>query len=234
MTDSLTTPVVPKTIGHDGNDSIPDLSSNLVSLDNLIANIYESVSPLGGNALPLSLTKHKPTLCTLLELCRKLHTDIGQDDLREYSFLTLRPSPEFMYSKWSDRIIGYSQQLQQMVNHMDYILENIDCNLLSMSIEKGTNKSQQQILHFHMIWHGSKKGLSRMKKYLINAHTNLHKVYGYQKALKESDTDAQSIFKGILYFNGIKVSQYDKSNKKYTLKPDIYKHMIFNRYLKNI
>jgi hypothetical protein len=86
-----------------------------------------------------------------------------------------------------------------------------------------------------MIWHGSTKGLSRMKKYLTNAHTNLHKVYGYQKALKESDTIAETILKGILYFNGIKQTQYEKTNNaKYSLKPDIYKHLINTRYLKNI
>ena len=183
----------------------------------------------------MSLTIHKPTLVNTLALASRIHLDIKSDDLKNLSFLTLRPSPEFMYSKWSDRIIGYDGQLKEIVNHIHYILENIDCTLLSMSIEKGTNKSQQQILHYHMIWHGSTKGLSRMKKYLTNAHTNLHKVYGYQKALKESDTIAETILKGILYFNGIKQTQYEKTNNaKYSLKPDIYKHLINTRYLKNI
>ena len=237
MTDSLTTTVVPKPIGHDGNSSIPDLSSNLVLNNNLISNIYESVTTLGGNAQYLQcITKHKPTLCTTLALANRIHMEIAKNDLRKLSFLTLRPSPEFMYNKWSNRIVGYERQLDDFTAHVENIHENIDCNLLSCSIEKGTNKSQQQILHYHMIWYGTTKGLSKMKKHFINSHTNLHKVYGYQKAVKESDTNAQTIFKGILYFNGIKQTEYKQTNNaKYALKPDVYKHIILNSILyKNI
>lgn len=222
-----------KPIGHDGTESIQPEG------DLVLANVYSSVASLGGNArefinIPLSYTMHKPDLLKTLALCNRIYEDIKQDQLQNYSFITLRPSPEFMYTKWGDKIVGYTDQLNFIIMHLQEIIENYDTNLISCSIEKGTNKSQTQILHYHMIWYGSKKGLSRMKKHLINNHTNLHKVYGYQKALKESDSNAEDIFRGILYFNGIKTSEYKNASKetKYKQKPDVYKHFIWDKYLK--
>ena len=82
---------------------------------------------------------------------------------------------------------------------------------------------------------GKLKHIEKAKKYLINQHTNLHKVYGYQKALKQTVADARTIFKGILYYNGLKVNELQVAmpDGRYTTKlldpkqkPDVYKHMI--------
>jgi len=244
MKDSLLTQ--PKPSGHGGGPSIPDYSK-LVDftpveekfLSSIVMhNYYESVTLLGGNAqetLALFQSKHKPNLALVFIFCKKLYLELKEMDIDNIAFLTLRPSPEFMYNKWSNRIVGYERQIEEFATHMQYITDNCGVKIKSISVEKGTNKSQQQILHYHIIITGKLKYIEKAKKYLINHHTNLHKVYGYQKALKQTVADARTIFKGILYYNGLKVNEIQVVMPDGRIvtklldpkqKPDVYKHMI--------
>jgi hypothetical protein len=70
----------------------------------------------------------------------------------------------------------------------------------------------------------------RLKKWLkriTNRFTCLHQIYGYQKAVMQSETQNNNLETGVAYFNGLK-----KEENRLKLKSDCYKHIIRSDILK--
>ncbi|PWN77304.1 hypothetical protein CV717_28500, partial [Bacillus cereus] len=72
----------------------------------------------------------------------------------------------------------------------------------------------------------TKRKFKKWLKHVTDHVTCLHKVYGYQKAVVVSETQAGNIINGIKYYNGM------SKNIEDALKPDVYKHIIGNIIIK--
>ena len=153
----------------------------------------------------------KPVFDHVKTICIKIKDYIKRKNLNTIHFITIRPSPEFMFLKYN-RVPSYKEQLKDM----GFYLNSNKIKLLSVSVETGTKS--KQILHCHIIIEANKKHYKQWKKHTINQVTALHKIYGYQSAFMESEANASTIQKGINYFNGISKNVPNK------LKPDVYKH----------
>jgi len=183
-----------------------------VEKDNLIiSRLHGKYASLGDTFRELESSVGKPVYDCVKTVCKALRDYIKRRNLSNIHFITIRPSPEFVYLKYK-RIPCYKEQLKDM----GLYLNSKNIKLLSVSVETGTKN--KQILHCHCIVEASAKPFKKWKKQTINCVTALHKIYGYQSAFMESEANAVTIQKGINYFNGI------SKNVPSALKPDVYKH----------
>lgn len=188
-----------------------------------LTGVYHEASPLGAKLREsYTLSIHKPNINYISKYCTKLHQlIILLNNLDHLHFVTIRPSPEFVYMS-KGRIPSYDEQLSEWLNR---ILDT-SCDILAISVEKGTKNTQ--LLHYHVIVLATKKQYNQWFKSQVNSSTCLHKIYGYQKSVFKSDTSAMNVFEGITYFNGISKNTPNK------LKPDVYKHIINLKTFKDL
>lgn len=167
-----------------------------------------------------TLSIHKPNRDLVLPYCEAIHKHIQEHCMLDHiHFITVRPSPEFIYMR-KGYIPSYDDQLKEWMVH----ILNTPCNILSISIEKGTKHTQ--LLHYHIIVHTtSKKNYKQYFKQLTNNATCLHKIYGYQKAVYKSETINDNLAHGIKYFNGL-----SKNCGYQRMKIDVYKHLINSQF----
>lgn len=199
-----------------------DKDNSIIQLakEHLIGNYSESSASLGAELRDsYTLSIHKPFIKIIQKYCNLLAEYIKNQQIDHIKFVTIRPSPEYVYMR-KGRIPSYDEQLSEWLNR---ILDT-PCNILAISVEKGTKNTQ--LLHYHVIVHSTKKQYNQWFKSQVSSATCLHKIYGYQKAVHESETNAINIVDGINYFNGI------SKNVNTQLKPDIYKHIINKKHLK--
>lgn len=190
--------------------------------EHLTSNTYESVPSLGGTLanLPISLSKHKHCLATITSLVGIIIDFIRKhNNLFETHFITIRPSPEHVYHEWGNRILSYDEQIEYFTSctHDDNI------HIISTSVEKGHKNTS--ILHYHLVVIASKNSLRKWLKRITNRFTSLHQIYGYQKAVMQSETNKLNLEDGVAYFNGLQLKGSTLDGKK-KLKTDCYKHII--------
>lgn len=149
------------------------------------------------------------------QLNNQLYNSSLEADLH---FVTIRPSPEHMYNIFK-RVPSYDEQIKWFTRNI------LDENILSVSVEKGTRNTQ--LLHYHIMILVKKKQYKKWKKQVTNLSTCLHKIYGYQKAVMESEKTGQLI-KGIKYFLGISKNILTK------MKPDHFKIVVNKKLFKKI
>ena len=193
--------------------------------EHLIGYYSESFASLGAKLRDsYNLSIHKPIIKIITQYCKSLELFLASHNkLDSLHFITIRPSPEFVYME-KGRIPSYDEQLSEWLNR---ILDS-PVDILAVSIEKGTKNTQ--LLHYHVIVHSkNKKQYNQWFKTLVNTSTCLHKIYGYQKSVYESETSAVNLYDGITYFNGI-----SKNTNGQSLKPDVYKHIINHTILEKI
>jgi hypothetical protein len=117
------------------------------------------------------------------------------------------------------RLPSYDEQ-------MEWFSRNIlDESILSVSVEKGHKNTQ--LLHYHLIILKKKKQYNKWKKLATNLSTCLHKIYGYQKSVLESEKTGKLIT-GLRYFLGI------SKNVKKLMKSDHFKLILNKKLFKNL
>lgn len=182
-------------------------------------NICEKLEPLGETSRKYYQTKHQPCFSNVRELANYINEQVYNMHEDKLAFITVRPSPEFIYMK-KQKIPSYKEQLTFIGN----IIQPLD--VIAGSIETGTDK--KQILHVHLICHVTKrKEFDKQIKRITNEVTCLHKIYGKQHAVFEQ-TNKTNIHRGISYYLGI-----DKNNHS-RLKPDVFKTIIMKKNLKEL
>ncbi|AXH78950.1 MAG: putative replicase [Circular genetic element sp.] len=140
--------------------------------------------------------------------------------LEKLHFLTINPSPEFMYLQYKNFMdpADYKSQLVFFEKLLIFIAQETNTKILSISAESGKGKGLKPYLHYHCILiQSSKRNYKRFYNALRNQVTVLHTVKGFQTALRESEVQAQNVKEGIEYFSGV---QPHTKNKR--LKPDYY------------
>lgn len=186
-----------------------------------ISGSYRRFEPLLGGENQESVYYSTSKSC--IEKVKKI-TSITRDyilhqNLEEIMFVTIRPSPEYIFML-NHRIPSYDHQVQYIMG----LITQPTVEIISGSVEKGDKNTQ--ILHYHLVIKAKKRKFKKWLKHVTDHVTCLHKIYGYQKAVIVSETQAQNIQNGINYFNGISKNVINK------LKPDVYKHIIGNILIK--
>lgn len=189
---------------------------------------YRRIEPLLGGEIQESVyySKHNSCFDRVSKVVTQTLELITSYNLNEVFFVTIRPSPEYVYML-NNGLPSYENQIHYIMNLINHPLVSI----ISGSIEKGGSKKSKkprktlgmkntQILHYHLVVKSTKKKFKKWLKHVTDHVTCLHKVYGYQKAVVVSETQAGNISEGVKYFNGISKNVTDK------LKPDVYKHII--------
>lgn len=164
----------------------------------------------------------------LQKLCKDLDTltieKSNDENNRRLQFITINPSPEFLYNKISD-MKNKEEQLEYTINVINHIKEVYDELPLSISVETG--KKGNIVLHYHLMYYTSKQGIVNIMNYLKNYYTSLHLMGYKQKAVKIS-ADYTDKYMGITYFHGMnKHIVYSKGEDKNAIerqykKPDAY------------
>jgi hypothetical protein len=162
-------------------------------------------------------TKNKPSLKLLYSNVIQLYKN--NQDLTQIHFITVRPSPEYIYSL-QKFIPSYDVQYQR---YLRLFCSKTNITLLACSIETGTDKNS--ILHYHLIIKCLPKKLKKYLTFLKDNSTYLHKIYNYQKAVKVSETIAYNVVIGYLYFHGLKYSLLNDTIQ-IKQKKDHYKQLL--------
>ena len=193
----------------------PDTGNILIQslYDTLECEKEEKYRPLGDTFLE---SIHKITTSELsTDIANQLNTQLYNSKLEvDVHFVTIRPSPEHMYNIFK-RVPSYDEQIEWFSRNI------LDESILSVSVEKGHKNTQ--LLHYHLIVLKKKKRYNKWKKLVTNFSTCLHKIYGYQKSVVESEKTGQLIT-GLRYFLGI------SKNIKKLMKSDHFK-LILNKKL---
>lgn len=139
----------------------------------------------------------------LQKLCKDLDTLTIEKNVdenkRQLQFITINPSPDFLYNKISD-MNNKEEQLEYTINVINHIKEVYDELPLAISVETG--KKKNIILHYHLMYYTSKQGIVNIMNYLKNYYTSLHLMGYKQKAVKISQ-DYTNKYMGITYFHGM-------------------------------
>jgi hypothetical protein len=197
----------------------PDTGNILIQslYDTLECEKEEKYRPLGDTFLE---SIHKITTSELSsDIAKQLNNQLYNSKLEvDVHFVTIRPSPEHMYNIFK-RVPSYDEQ-------MEWFSRNIlDESILSVSVEKGHKNTQ--LLHYHLIILKKKKQYNKWKKLATNLSTCLHKIYGYQKSVLESEKTGKLIT-GLRYFLGI------SKNVKKLMKSDHFKLILNKKLFKNL
>ncbi len=159
----------------------------------------------------------------IFDQCARIVNDIRHTKdgniLKKLHFLTINPSPEFMYYNYRNLIRDLHSQLVFFERLFIFVAQQTGTTILSISAEKGKKSSGPiPILHYHLLLkHESTRKFKKFYTAIRNQVTILHEIKGFQSALKESEVQNNNLFEGIQYFNGIN----PKVNAN--LKPDYYK-----------
>ena len=155
-------------------------------------------------------------MCNRIERC--LIESPDTNILKKLHFLTVNPSPEFMYFKYKNLIMSYKTQLLFFERLFKFVSQQTGTTILSISAEKGKKSpGPLPILHYHLILlQSSTRKFKQFYTAIRNQVTVLHEIKGFQTSLKESEVQAQNLITGIKYFNGI------NKNVNAKLKPDYY------------
>ncbi len=158
------------------------------------------------------------------EQCQLIYKDIvahpDSSLLTKLHFLTVNPSPEFMYLQYANFMAphDYKAQLVFFEKLLDFLSSKYSTKIVSISAEQGKGKGQKPYLHYHLILvASSKRSYKKFYNSLRDQVTTLHLTKGCQTALRESEVQFPNLQTGINYFNGI---QYKDNIAK--LKPDYY------------
>lgn len=186
-----------------------------------ISGSYRRFEPLlgGENQESVYYSKHQTCLDKVRTIVTYTREYISTNLLEQIHFVTIRPSPEYIYML-NHRIPSYDNQIHYMMG----LINQPSVSIISGSIEKGTKN--MQVLHYHLVVKATKRKFKKWLKHVTDHVTCLHKVYGYQKAVVVSETQAGNIINGIKYYNGM------SKNIEDALKPDVYKHIIGNIIIK--
>jgi len=186
-----------------------------------ISGSYRRFEPLlgGENQESTYYSNHQTCLDKVKTIVQLTRDYILHQQLEQIHFVTIRPSPEYIYMI-NHRIPSYDHQVQYIMG----LISRPSVHILSGSVEKGTQHTQ--ILHYHLVVKANKKHFKKWLKHVTDHVTCLHRIYGYQKAVVVSETQAGNIMGGIKYYNGLSKNIEDK------LKPDVYKHIIGNILIK--
>lgn len=197
----------------------PDTGNILIQslYDTLEWKSEEKYRPLGDTFLE---TIHKIESSELSNsISQQLNNQLYNSKLEaDLHFVTIRPSPEHMYNIFK-RVPSYDEQIEWFARNI------LDESILSVSIEKGTKNTQ--LLHYHIMIIAKKKQYNKWKKLTTNLCTCLHKIYGYQKAVMESEKNGK-LSKGMQYFLGISKNVLSK------MKPDHFKIVVNKKLFKKI
>lgn len=198
----------------------------------------ESLRPLGGDFLKnalgdssnILLRFRTMSLDQLIVQSSKIYHDLikhpDSDILKKLHFLTINPSPEFMYLYYHCNEYvnfmapnAYENQLSFFERLLMFVAHQTDTKILSISAETGKNKGLKPYLHYHLVLlQSSNRSYKRFYNAIRNQVTSLHITKGHQSALRESEVQAPNLSEGINYFNGI-----HPDKRQYKLKPDYYK-----------
>lgn len=180
-----------------------------------ISGSYRRFEPLlgGENQDSLYYSTSKSCIDRVKKITTITRDYILHQNLEQIYFVTIRPSPEYVFML-NHKIPPYEHQIQYIMG----LIQQPSVEIISGSVEKGTKKTQ--VLHYHLVIKASKRKMKKWLKHVTDHVTCLHKIYGKQKAVKVSETQAGNIQQGIDYFNGI------SKNVNNSLKPDVYKHII--------
>lgn len=180
-----------------------------------ISGSYRRFEPLlgGENQESTYYSKHQSCIEKVKKVLQYSLDYIRDNHLDEIHFVTIRPSPEYIYML-NHRIPSYDNQVHYIMG----LITQPSVDIISGSIEKGDKN--KQILHYHLVIKAKKKKFKKWLTHVTNHVTCLHKVYGYQKAVVVSETQAGNVAEGVKYYNGMSKNVDNK------LKPDVYKHII--------
>lgn len=186
-----------------------------------ISGSYRRFEPLlgGENQESVYYSTSKSCIDKVKKITTITRDYILHQNLEEIMFVTIRPSPEYIFML-NHKIPSYEHQVQYIMG----LISQPTVEIISGSMEKGDKNTQ--ILHYHLVIKAKKRKFKKWLKHVTDHVTCLHKIYGYQKAVIVSETQAQNIQNGINYFNGISKNVINK------LKPDVYKHIIGNILIK--
>ena len=186
-----------------------------------ISGSYRRFEPLlgGENQESLYYSSHNSCFEKVKQISQITRDYILHQNLNQIMFVTIRPSPEYIFML-NHRIPSYDHQVQYILG----LIAHPTVEIISGSVEKGLKNTQ--ILHYHLVVKANKRKFKKWLKHVTDHVTCLHKIYGYQKAVVVSETQAGNIQKGIEYYNGISKNVINK------LKPDVYKHLIGNILIK--
>lgn len=175
------------------------------------------VTSLGGT-IELNYSKSKPTKLKNISSTLEVYKYIKNQSLDEIHFITVRPSPEYIYSL-NKKIPSFQHQ----INTYSSVFLFPKVKVITVSIETGNSK----ILHYHLIVQCKEKTLKKYLKKLKNNSTYLHKINnnGYQAAVYLSETQSHNLIKGILYFHGLKIDVDNTTVKRLWQKTDYYNQL---------
>lgn len=208
-------------LGYTDREAVYDKEPVFQSHTFDISGSYRRFEPLlgGENQESVYYSTHKSCIEKVKEITTITRDYILHQNLEEINFVTIRPSPEYIFML-NHRIPSYDHQVHYIMG----LITHPTVEIISGSIEKGDKNTQ--ILHYHLVIKAKKRKFKKWLKHVTDHVTCLHKIYGYQKAVIVSETQAQNIQNGINYFNGISKNVINK------LKPDVYKHLIGNILIK--
>lgn len=118
----------------------------------------------------------------------------------EIVFLTISPSPEYMYIKH-----GFMLPIQQL-HYTLSVLKDLKLTWLMISMESGHKKlTHRTYFHFHVVL--LSPSYLRIKK-LRDSYTQLHKINNdaYQNAIMQSETDYSRIDQAFQYWAGFQTA----------------------------
>lgn len=179
-----------------------------------------------GDMSNILLCFKKLSLENILEQSNIIYDDIlsHKDSaiLTKLHFLTINPSPEFMYLRYANFMepADYETQLAFFERLLMFVAQQTDTRIISISAETGKGKGLKPYLHYHLILiQSSNRNYKRFYNAIRNQVTALHLVKGHQTALRESEVQRANLLEGIRYFNGIQPhKKTNKKNQEKTLK----------------
>ena len=186
----------------------------------------KKVSILGGDFLNVNLGDNPiKFLCLdinkINEQVLLIYNDIKNHPdsslLTKLHFLTVNPSPEFMYLQYKNFMApnDFKSQLFYFERLFDFISSQHSTKILSISAEEGKGKGRKPYLHYHLILvASSKRSYKKFYNSLRDQVTTLHLTKGRQSALRESEVQFRNLYEGISYFNGIQPGTNDRRLKQ--------------------
>ena len=156
------------------------------------------------------------------EQCSLIYNDIlnhpDSSLLTKLHFLTVNPSPEFMYLQYANFMApnDYKVQLVFFEKLLDFLSSKYSTKIVSISAEQGKGKGLKPYLHYHLILiASSKRSYKKFYNSLRDQVTTLHLTKGRQSALRESEVQFDNLRQGVNYFNGTTADNM-------SFKPDYY------------
>jgi hypothetical protein len=205
---------------YPGRESRPDRGKDIESLT--LGGDFRNVAL--GDMSNILIRFKRTSLEDILKQSHIMYNDIIQDPdsnlLCKLHFLTINPSPEFMYLQYKNFMEpgDYNSQLAFFEQLLIFVAQATQTKILSISAEEGKGKGLKPYLHYHLILiQSSNRNYKKFYNSIRNQVTTLHVTKGHQSALRESEVQAGNLAEGIEYFMGIQ-----PNTKQKRLKPDYH------------